>query len=554
MSSSKTILVVANVYPPHFIGGAELVAHRHACIMREAGHRVIVFAGEARPGNTRHLVVRDTYEGLAVHRVQLKAVDYNTEFVNFYHAEVERHFAELLAQRRPDVVHFHNLTGLSTGLISQAARSGAVTVLTAHDYWGFCFRNTLLLRDGSICRDRTACADCQMYIHDGRGATIPVRMRNDFIALQFRTLDRLICPSAYLAAAYVESGLIPGNKAAVVHNGADIRPLSRVSRPQANGRVRFGYIGHLGPHKGVATLLQALALLRRDGQDVALTVVGEGQQSEELQRMAMSLGIAGCTRFVGKIDNRAIERVYTEIDVLVIPSIWFENQPVTMMEAMATRTAVIASRIGGIPEFVEDRKSGLLFDPGNALDLAQRMREMIDSPAERSMYTECAWQAIQEETYERQVARIMALYDELAAAPDRRTQASEEPPVIAGIGSRLNWQCADATDRITRAGKHTDWKFVMSDWLAGDYSSVMVAWVTDCEVPSEAVRPALTARVPLLVPESHTELRKLCTAAGCGLYYDSPEDIQACLERLMCDRALRTTLGDNGLKYALRWI
>src|ERR1017187_8236633 len=77
LSMPKTIVVVANVYPPRFIGGAELVAHRHACIIRDAGHRVIVFAGEARPASARHSVVQDTYEGLQVHRVQLKAVDYS---------------------------------------------------------------------------------------------------------------------------------------------------------------------------------------------------------------------------------------------------------------------------------------------------------------------------------------------------------------------------------------------------------------------------------------------------------------------------------------------
>ena len=412
----KTILVVANVYPPHFIGGAELVAHRHACIMRDAGHRVIVLAGEARPTGARHSVLQDTYEGLQVHRVQLEAVDYSSDFVSFHHPEVERYFASLLALHRPNVVHFHNLNGLSTGIISQAARAGAVTVLTAHDYWGFCHRNTLLLRSGRLCTDRTACADCQMYIHDGRGCTIPMRMRNDFIALQFRALDRIICPSAYLAAAYIESGLVSPARTVVLHNGADIRRLSGIRRKPSKGPVRFAYIGNIGLHKGVVTLLEAFAQLCRNGKSATLSIVGEGEQREALQRMAGALGIASRVRFTGKVDNRHVERIYKKVDVLVIPSIWPENQPVTIMEAMATGTAVIASRIGGIPEFVEDRKSGLLFDPGNATDLAMRMQELIELPAMRQAYATYAWQAIREETYERQAARVLAVYDEAVAA------------------------------------------------------------------------------------------------------------------------------------------
>jgi glycosyltransferase involved in cell wall biosynthesis len=550
----KTILVVANVYPPRFIGGAELVAHRHACIMRDAGHRVIVFAGEARPASARHSIVQDTYEGLPVHRVQLKAVDYNSDFVAFYHAEVERHFASLLALHRPDVVHFHNLNGLSTGILSQAARFGAVTVLTAHDYWGFCHRNTLLLRDGTVCSDRTACADCQMYIHDGRACTIPMRMRNDFIALQFRVLDRLICPSAYLAAAYVESGMVPAARAVVVHNGADVERLSGISREPSEGPVRFAYIGYVGPHKGVATLLEAFARVCGTGRPATLSIVGEGEQREELQRMAADFGIAGRVCFTGKVDNRDIESIYAKTDVLVIPSIWPENQPVTIMEAMATRTAVIAARIGGIPEFVEDRKTGLLFDPGSAADLALRMQELIDSPAARQVYAAAAWQSIREETYERQAARVLAIYDE-AAVPcpnGRRPPPTADATTIVCVGSRIDWQCADAIDRITRAGSHPDWRFVMSGWLNGDYSGAAVAWVTDSSAGLDEVHPLLAARIPALVPESHAALRQLCSAAHCGLFYQSPDEIEACLELLVSDTALRAELGDNGLRHTRR--
>lgn len=552
---AKTIVVVANVYPPNFIGGAELVAHRHACIMRDAGHRVIVFAGEARPVSTRHSVVRDTYDGLPVHRVQLTADDYSSEFVSFYHAEVERHFGALLAQYQPDVVHFHNLNGLSTGLISQAARSGAVTVLTAHDYWGFCFRNTLLLRDGSVCQDHTACADCQMYIHDGRECTIPMRMRNDFIALEFRALDRLICPSAYLAAAYEESGLVPPGKALVVHNGADIRRLSDITRKPSNGKVRFAYIGHLGPHKGVAVLLEAFAQVCRAGKRAALTVVGEGQQGEELQRMAASLGIAKKVRFAGKVDNRDIRRIYRETDVLVVPSVWRENQPCTIMEAMATRTAVIASRIGGIPEFVGDRKSGMLFEPGNAIELGMCMQELIDSPDKRQAYAEQAWQVIREETYERQAARVMEAYEQAATARAIRPEraAPDDEVIIVCVGARLDWQCADAIDRITRMGSHPHWRFVMSEWLNGDYAQAALAWVTDRGAGLADVWQPLAARVPLLVPESHPDLLRLCTAARCGLFYRWPDDIEACLDLLVSDKPLRATLGDNGAKYAANY-
>jgi len=124
--------------------------------------------------------------------------------------------------------------------------------------------------------------------------------------------------------------------------------------------------------------------------------------------------------------------------------------------------------------------------------------------------------------------------------------------IIVCVGSRLDWQCADVIDRITRAGSHPDWRFVLSAWLNGDYSEALLAWVTDCNVTPDELHPLLAARVPALVPESHATLLQLCKTARCGLFYQSPDDIEACLELLVSDTALRAELGENGLLHTLR--
>lgn len=124
--------------------------------------------------------------------------------------------------------------------------------------------------------------------------------------------------------------------------------------------------------------------------------------------------------------------------------------------------------------------------------------------------------------------------------------------IVVCVGSRVDWQCADAIDRITRAGSHPEWRFVMTGWMDGDYSDAALAWVTDCGVPVVEVYPLLAERLPLLVPENHPALLQLCTTALCGLFYQSPGDIEACLELLLSDTALRTKLGDNGFLHTLR--
>src|SRR5262245_1940347 len=183
--------------------------------MQDCGHCVIVLAGEVAPEDERYALREDGYDGVRVFRVSLRPEDYAAPFVNFFHPQVEQHFRTLMDRFAPDVVHLHNLTGLSAGVIGAARSRGITTVLTVHDHWGFCFRNTLLRDDESVCEDYRQCAECMPLIDDGRARGLPIRLRNDFLARQFAQLDAVVSPSAYLAETYVRAGL-PRDKMRVI--------------------------------------------------------------------------------------------------------------------------------------------------------------------------------------------------------------------------------------------------------------------------------------------------------------------------------------------------
>ncbi len=103
------ILEVSNVYPPHFIGGAELLAHEYAKALQTLGHEVQVFAGEIHPFGEHHEMRRDEWEGIPVHRISMLPEDYGFGHVNFSHPRIEAHFASVLESFQPDVFHGHNL-------------------------------------------------------------------------------------------------------------------------------------------------------------------------------------------------------------------------------------------------------------------------------------------------------------------------------------------------------------------------------------------------------------------------------------------------------------
>ena len=540
----KRIIICTNVYLPKFIGGAELIAHYHAKILKQQGHDVIIFAGD--PGESkRYLLSQDTYDALTIHRVCLSHKDYSSDFINFSHKKVERYFKAILERFLPDVVHFHNIIGVSVGLIHIAKSKGIKTILTVHDHWGFCYKNTIIKRDGEICRDYALCNECMPFIYDGDNKGMPIRMRKDFIEMQLREVDAFISPSRYLAETYIRAG-IPKEKFRVIWYGIDVRKFSNVSKTAMNGCVRFSFIGYFGQHKGIHTLLSALPFLD-DKDHFRINLVGDGELMDSCTQQVKVMGLKGLVKFWGKIDNSRIEKVHRETDVLILPSVWPENQPVSITEAMATRTPVIASRMGGIPELIEDGKTGYLFEAGNAKQLAQKMSEFILHPDRLQTFGENAYNKIVNYTFENQVDKILQVYDEEML--NHKKQQQEEKLIVC-VGEHINPQCAQTMDAFLKKHKHDIYRFVMSDWIEEDQlRKAKLLWIVDSKARFEDVTVGLWNRIPLLAPEDNTELKKLCSSANCGLYYRNADEAEACIEYLMQNESVAYTIGQSGYKY-----
>jgi glycosyltransferase involved in cell wall biosynthesis len=361
---------------------------------------------------SHYAVTHDTFEGVPVHRVQLSCDDFDSRLVNFFHPPVDRQFEDLLVKCRADVVHMHNMIGLSLGIVHTAKRLGVPTVMTLHDFWGFCFKNTLIDADNRICEDFSRCHECQKEIADDQ-RVLPIRMRNDFMALQFAEVDAFISPSQYLADTYVRAG-IPKHKIHVISNGLDVDRFSRIVKERAHGMVRFTLIGYLGEHKGVQTVLDAVALLKERGS-FRVNIVGEGHLRPALERQVQERGLSGLVKFWGKVKHAEIEAVFRETDVQILASVWPENQPVSITEAMACRTPVIATRLGGNPELVRDGQTGYLVEPGSPADLARAMCRFLDAPGSISAMGEQGFRSIGGNTLSNQVQRIVDLYEQIGA-------------------------------------------------------------------------------------------------------------------------------------------
>lgn len=535
------ILICCNIYPPNFIGGAELIAHFQGKHLVAAGHEVHVFAGDVRPVGLRHQLRTEQYEGITVHRVNLNGMDYQSDFVNFSHPPVEQLFSKLLEEFRPHVVHCHNIIGLSVTILQIAREFGAKVVMTLHDHWGFCFKNTIMKDAGVTCTDYSRCDECQPYIEDGNNRRLPMRMRQDYMKLAMNAVDVFVSPSQYLANTYIAAGF-PSRKMHVVWNGIDVDRFSAIQRNFAPEVLRFSFFGYFGKHKGIHTLLEALPLLK-DRRKVRINLIGDGDQRVEYEQQLYKNGCSDLVKFWGKLDNNDVARAYAETDVLVLPSIWRENQPVSITEAMACGIPVIGSDMGGIPELVENGVSGYIFEAGNAVDLAEKMDRLI---ADRPLVTAMGLNGqkkMRGNSFAPQVEKLLSLY---LAKSDRRPSESDDILVIACIGHRVDNDCAQAMARLTHYLGGTQPYMLMAEWLTEfQLQQASLAWVVDATATPENITKLAYSGLPLLVPEQNGNLLETCRKYQCGLYYRDADEAAACIAYMLTHEQDRADLAHN---------
>lgn len=192
-------------------------------------------------------------------------------------------------------------------------------------------------------------------------------------------VDLFLAPSPFLARRMIDFGL-PSERVEVSDYGMRIDALGAVAK-QPSEVLRLGYVGTLVAHKGVHVLVEAFSRLleSRPNARVELQIYGNETWFEAyVARLKTAAGDR--VRFLGEFDNTQAAAVYAGIDVLVVPSVWWENAPITIHEAILTHTPVIASNFGGMADFVKHGRNGLLFEVGSSSDLAHQLERLVDEP------------------------------------------------------------------------------------------------------------------------------------------------------------------------------
>lgn len=326
--------------------------------------------------------------------------------------ESKKRVAAEIAAFRPQLMHVHNFFPLATPSVFEAAREANVrSVLTLHNYRILC-ANGLFLRDGK---------PCELCVPEGPGPAVRYRcyqkslVGSVAVARMIRhhraertwheMVDRFIVLTEFSKSRYSKAGL-PMEKFRVKPNFL-FEPGKADSAPAA-GNFQVLFVGRLSGEKGLSTLLAA----KKISKDFELHIVGEGPQAPEVQVAAAK---DQSIIWHGRLSSEKVYERMRAASLVVFPSECYENFPIVLLEAMALARPVLVSKIGGLPEIVEEGKTGRLFPPGNPRELARAIQEMIDSPTHTATMGRAGRERfLARYTAEKNISQLKEIYEGVA--------------------------------------------------------------------------------------------------------------------------------------------
>ena len=334
-----------------------------------------------------------------------------------YPAELEA----MLLDVRPDLLHFHHYVnfGLETFMHIRRILPESRIVLTLHEFQAICNHYGQMVKRprNSLCYEASP-RDCNACFPEFTRADF--FLRRNYIERFFALVDHFSAPSHFLAERYIRWG-IPAARMTVIENvTAPAAPAGAAVVEPDPAMFRVGFFGQISFLKGINVLLEAAALLdEAEVGNVQFDVHGDYRgQPEEFQKDFLErMGKAGRNvRFHGPYENQRVDQLMRSVDVVLIPSIWWENSPVVIQECFRNRRPVICSNIGGMAEKIRHGIDGFQFPVGSATDLAALLRHLAD---DRSRVTAVASGMQYPETAAAIVDQHLAMYAKVLAEPAR---------------------------------------------------------------------------------------------------------------------------------------
>ena len=406
---SLRILVLTNLYPPHYLGGYELGCYDIVERLRARGHMVEVLT-------SAHGLPGPRVDGHVQRRLSFRpGADRSLSEMLRNEWREQATLRRLMRECPPDVLYVFSLYGVSHGLLLTAQRTGRPMVYAFSGEW---------LEPASQSDPwLRAWASAATGRIKRQAKRMLGRLLNPFtpVGLELLDLREAYFTSVALRGRYVSKGF-PVGDAPVIYWGVDVDRFHPPRPQQQRPPLRLLFAGRIAKVKGLHTAIQAMHLLKQEGAaGVVLDVAGPTQEPDYLsvlQGQIAQASLQDTVRFLGEIPWQDMPGLYAAHDALVFPSIWEEPFSIGLLEAMACGQVVVGTTTGGSAEVLEDGVNSLVFRPDDPVGLAQQVKRLFDMPLRRRIGMEARRTVERRFTASTMMDRIEMLLREVAA---RRT-------------------------------------------------------------------------------------------------------------------------------------
>jgi len=383
----KKVAIVHNAYGK--VSGEEIAVENLVALLRERGMNVLRFSKSSA-------------------EIERKKLGKISAFFSEIHNPFSRKaFRLFLKETKPDVVHIHNLYPLiSPSILPECTARGIPVVMTVHNFRLVC-PNGLLMSLGEACHRCLGgreywCVlrNCENDILKSVGYTLRTAAAR-ILRRYYDNVNYFICLSKFQKEILIKEGL-PADRVTVLPNPLSLAIDAKNTKP-INGYV--AYVGRISPEKDVLTLMKAAQRLG----DVQFKCAGDYHRMPE----AVNQKSDNC-EFLGQLNAEDIAKFYSNARMVIFSTRCYEGFPTVLLEAMSYGLPVICSRIGGLPEIVEDRVTGLLYEPGNVAELAEKIRMLWDDHSLCQRLGDGGHKKSQEEyTADRLMDQLLSVYDKV---------------------------------------------------------------------------------------------------------------------------------------------
>jgi glycosyltransferase involved in cell wall biosynthesis len=417
MRKKMKVVFTVHQFLPEYSAGTEILTYESAREFQARGHDVRVFTGfpAVKPLKDDERFDHYVFDGIQVDRFihdyvsmggqsNIQELEYNNQLFGSY-------FRSYLIREKPDLVHFFHLARLSASAVDICRELGSPMVFTPTDFWFICPTAQLRLPDNRPClgpdKNSLNCFHHIISVHQPPriqwwlqrlpdwllglllqlikmgvnfdGTYTPwlrafVR-RAGFLRKRINQVDRVALPTQLMGRLLIANGLNT-ERTFPLPFGLNLAYVP-VAKVKLDDTLRLGYIGTLAEYKGVHVLLEAVKHLA--GKPIELKIYGKLDDYPEYVETLKKISYDDSrVEFCGTFPNSQIGTIFSNLDALVVPSLWYENSPLVIYSAQNAMCPVIASNMAGMSEVIEHGKNGLLFETGNATQLAMSIESLLN--------------------------------------------------------------------------------------------------------------------------------------------------------------------------------